>query len=274
MTVGIAWLGERSDGRQHLFFASDSRVRGGQYLDVCPKVMALPRSDCAICFAGDTGAAYPLMIQMANAISAHQPTRERALDITRVKDHLLRVFTDVVRHIQTAPDPFVQRDAEFLFGGYSWLRGNFALWTIQYSPRARAFFAREAKTFHPRLQKAAFVGDWGTRLRGKLLQELNRTLTGGPTYLAPLRILADLVGAAGPSDSIGGAPQLLRVTKHMNTQPLCVKWGTPAKVTLFGRPLFDYENCDYWVVDPISEFFTRPRKFGHRDEDEQPSGGS
>jgi hypothetical protein len=38
--------------------------------------------------------------------------------------------------------------------------------------------------------------------------------------------------------------------------------------TLFGRPLFDYENADFWIVDPFTGRFRRPRKFGNRLERE------
>jgi hypothetical protein len=43
---------------------------------------------------------------------------------------------------------------------------------------------------------------------------------------------------------------------------LCIRWNN--EVTLFGRPLFDYENSDYWTVDPLSGKVERPRKFGLR----------
>jgi hypothetical protein len=87
MTIGLAWVSEYHDGREHLYIASDSRLSGGQYLDACPKILTLPRSDCAICFAGDTAAAYPFMLQLANAIAAHRPARERSLDQARSTRH-------------------------------------------------------------------------------------------------------------------------------------------------------------------------------------------
>lgn len=96
MTIGIAWVGARHDGREHLFFASDSRVRGGHHFDASPKILTLPRSDCAICFAGETAAAYPLMLQVAQAIAAHEPARQRSLDISKVKVHILRVLSDLI----------------------------------------------------------------------------------------------------------------------------------------------------------------------------------
>jgi hypothetical protein len=102
--------------------------------------MTLPRSDCALCFAGDTADTYPLMVQMAYAIAAHEPSRERSMDIARVKAHLLRLFTDLVRSLKTPAVPFKSDDAQFLFAGYSWLKKDFRIWTIQYLEREKSLF--------------------------------------------------------------------------------------------------------------------------------------
>ena len=117
MTIGLGWIGTFRDGREHLYLAADSRVRGGQHLDACPKILTLPRSDCALCFAGDTSTAYPMMMQIANAIAAHEPARDRSLDIGRLNIHLLRVLTDLVARIADNVIPFARNDAQFLFGG-------------------------------------------------------------------------------------------------------------------------------------------------------------
>lgn len=265
MTVGLAWVGVFRDGRQHLYMASDSRLTGGQRLDVCPKIITLPRSDCALCFAGDTAAAYPLMIQLANAIQAHEPARERSLDLARLKDHLLRVFTDMIRRIEDAALPFSRRDAEFLFAGYSWRTKAFRIWTIHYVESERAFAAREAEGFHEHLPQAAFIGDWSKRVRSSVHRTLREAAR--PAYLEPLRTLAEQLRSAGPNESIGGPPQVIRITEHMNTRALCVKWK--GEDTLLGRPLFAYENVDYWTVDPDSGKLFRPRKFGVRTADER-----
>lgn len=269
MTVALTWVGKRADGREHLYLAADSRTRGVHVSDACPKILTLPRSDCALCFAGDTYDTYPLMLQLAYAIAAHEPARDRSLDITRVKDHLLRVFSDFVRRVKDAVEPFSRRDAQFLFAGYSWMRKDFCIWTINYLENEKEFIAREAVTFHSRLRKAAFIGDWATRLRGVIAQDLNTNGTD-PYYLEPLFFLSTLLDGAGTSDTIGGPPQLVRITQHMNTRPLCVKWK--GEDTLLGRPLFDYENTDYWIVDPHSGRFERPRKFGHRSRESGDEG--
>src|SRR5262249_21156372 len=155
---------------------------------------------------------------------------------------------------------------QFLFGGYSWLTKEFRLWTIYYDDKGKRFQAREAVTFHPNLQKAAFIGDKAREFRGKLVKELNvlgklwRHVHGRDrhAYLEPLKLLATELSKADTNSTIGGPPQIIRVTQHMNTRPLCVRWKN--EDTLFGRPLFPYENTDYWSVDPLAQRYHRPRK--------------
>lgn len=261
MTIGLAWVGTRADGREHLYIASDSRVTGGERLDACPKILTLPRSDCALCFAGHTAATFPLMLQIAYAIAAHGPARNRDIDIARVKAHLLRVFTDLVNRIRELPTPFSANDAQFIFAGYSWLKKDFRIWTIHYLEREKKFAARESLSFCPRLKKIAFIGDHSREVRSQIAKEMNGE--GPLVYMEPLSILSRLLKDATSNDSIGGPPQLVRVTQHMNTRPFCIRWND--EDTLFGRPLFDYENTDYWIVDPLTGKVRRPRKFGNRE---------
>lgn len=157
MTIGIAWVGQRQrDEREHLYIAADSRTRGAYVFDACPKILTLPRSDCAICFAGDTHETYPLMVQLAYAIAAHEPARDRSMDISRVKNHLLRVFTDLIRTVKDAAIPFTRDDAQFIFAGYSWMRKGFRIWTIFYSEKEKAFLAREGEIVSCTIAKGRF----------------------------------------------------------------------------------------------------------------------
>ena len=261
MTLALAWLAERSDGREDLYFASDSRTRGAMVLDVTPKILTLPRSDCAICFAGDTAATFPLMLHIATAIAAHAPAHDRNLDLGELKEHLLRVCTDIMAGVVDRPLPLKPTDVQFLFGGYSWRAKGFCLWTIYYEVQSKQFRARTANAFHPRLRKAAFIGDWATRFRSAIISELNKQPGGAPTNLEPLRLLSAFLKKATKLDSIGGAPQVVRVGPHMNTRPFCVKWGANREPYLFGRMLFGYENCDFWIIDPEDGTVEAPRHY-------------
>ena len=57
------------------------------------------------------------MIQIANAIAAHEPARERNLDIVGLKEHLLRVLSDIVGSVRDEALPFEPSDAQLIFGG-------------------------------------------------------------------------------------------------------------------------------------------------------------
>lgn len=262
MTISIAWVATRSDGREDLYFASDSRTRGVRVLDVSPKILTLPRTDAAISFAGDTIAAYPMMLQISNAIAAHQPALERNLDLSELKKHLLRVLTDMLASVQDFVTEFETADGQFLFGGYSWRSKRFRLWTFYYEKASKSFRAREVTSFNSRLKIAAFIGSFAKTYRQQLSKALYQTRSNNTTaFLEPLKILADCLRAAGPKDDIGGAPQVVRIGPHMNCRPLCVAWGAEKKPYLFGRPLFDYENCDCWIIDPDSNRISPPKHF-------------
>ena len=62
MTISIAWV-RNVGATKELVVASDSRLSFGCRWDCCPKVLALPRGDAAMCFAGNTMYAYPVMLQ-------------------------------------------------------------------------------------------------------------------------------------------------------------------------------------------------------------------
>lgn len=62
VTVVAAWIRTRTRGEE-LCLISDSRFTGGRSMDSSPKLLALPRGDMALCFAGETGVAYPFMLQ-------------------------------------------------------------------------------------------------------------------------------------------------------------------------------------------------------------------
>lgn len=258
MTIGIAWVARRSDGREDLYLASDSRTRGGRVFNLAPKLMPLPRSDAAICFSGDSAVAYPLMLQVAASIAAHEPARDRNLDICELLKHLLRLLTDVVDDIKDSDLlPFSKHDPEFILGGYSWRRRDFCIWTISFDPKEGRFVERESNGFHSLLRKVAFTGDWARRYRAMLVQHLDERRARRNEHFAhmtPLRVLADLLRSTGADDggSIGGAPQVIRIGPHMNTRPLTVIWGAERDRYLYGRKLLSYENCDYWSIDPVS----------------------
>ena len=52
--------------------------------------------------------------------------------------------------------------------------------------------------------------------------------------------------------NIGGAPQMLKVYRHINTVPFAVKWNINGneRITLFGRPLQTPEKINHPLINP------------------------
>ena len=209
------------------------------------------------------------MMQLSYAIASHEPARDRSKDLCSLKVHLCRVFTDIVQNITDSVNPISKQDIQFLFGGYSWRRKQFVLWTIYYSEENRNFNARPAGSFPTLINQVAFIGDRAKDARKALINKFrkmdHKSALKSEIEFAPLEILRDMLRSAGPDDSIGGPPQIIRIASHMNTRVLAVKWpGNNEQMTLHGRELFDYENVDNWGIDIDKMKSIRPRSFGYR----------
>jgi hypothetical protein len=121
--------------------------------------MTLPRSDCAISFAGSTDDAYPLMLQLGLAIDSYAPSRRGSLDLSALRSHALKVFDSMAASL--ASDHKEQRtpNALFVFGGYSWVQKRFMIWTVRFNQGEESFEAIPAKNVRcaPAVPKAYLV---------------------------------------------------------------------------------------------------------------------
>jgi hypothetical protein len=112
MTVAIAWV-RTIQHCEELIFTSDSRLSGdGCNFDGSPKILTLPRSDCAIAFAGYTGHAFPMMLQLALAIDSHAPLRVGSLDISALKSHTIKIFDSMAALITSSMNVSVEQGAD------------------------------------------------------------------------------------------------------------------------------------------------------------------
>lgn len=100
MTIAVAWVRTIRDCEE-LVFVSDSRLAGdGRTFDGCPKIITLPRSDCAISFGGYTGDAFPMLLQLSLAIESHGPAKRGALDLKALRTHMVKLFDSMAEQIQ------------------------------------------------------------------------------------------------------------------------------------------------------------------------------
>jgi hypothetical protein len=71
--------------------------------DEYPKITPLPRRDAVATFSGSTAQAYPLLLQIANAIRAYRPAEDGTLEFFEVIGHLERVANTMMRSLVVDP---------------------------------------------------------------------------------------------------------------------------------------------------------------------------
>jgi len=279
MTIAIAWVRRILDCEE-LVFSSDSRLQGdGRTFDAAPKILTLPRGDCAIAFAGNTLDAFPMMLQLALSISSHAPSLRRSKEIAEIRTHALAVFDGIRKQILRDPhvkgSPPTIEDPEFLFGGYSWVKKKFELWHIHYrasesmyiaEPAPYAYFSPSGNHVEIRTKKraprkhligqVAFAGDQSDSARQRLRDILTQQYLSGTARdkvdMQPFEVLRDMLRDPNRPHTIGGAPQLAKVYQYMQAVPFAVYWPDKksGKKFLQGRRCVGYERLDTKAVDP------------------------
>lgn len=169
----------------------------------------------------------------------------------------------------------VKPEANFLFGGYSWIKKKFELWSIRYRGPQDGFAAEPAGLvrYHPDAEKwvytnaspreargacarVAFGGDQALEARSRLLKLLNRKYKNPNGFHGldwePFEVVRDMLRDSKHSETIGGAPQVVKVYQYLQTAPLAVYWPNreSGRIVLQGRPCLGYERIDRWILDP------------------------
>ncbi len=125
---------------------------------------------------------------------------------------------------------------------------------------ARVKSPRQAKSFHDRLPKITFIGDWAGPLRSRIAKslELGNKATLHGTAKGPL-------GTSPCSQANGFNWRAAADHPHYQAYEYSTVMRPLARANaLLGRPLFGYENTDYWIVNPFTGEFNMPRKFWQR----------
>jgi hypothetical protein len=261
MTLGLAWVRVVGSVRE-LIVASDSRLSGGQWWDANPKIMLLPRSDSVLSFSGSTHDAYPLMLQAYNAIMMHAPAMNRSMDLADLKGHLVRVFNHSREFISRLPAGQKEPDAPdtlFMLSGYSWKSRRFHIWKLHYDASIQRFTFRPTRFWagqNPGAYKmVAYLGDVDAINEAKrnlaaLLRQRD-ILTSSSFNMEPFEVLRDIIRNEG-HPSVGGPIQVCKIYEHSNAVPVGIYWPTKqaGTISLFGRPLMEYEKSPWGVIDP------------------------
>jgi hypothetical protein len=276
VTIGAAWI-RRSGNGEELWIASDSRLSGDEHIwDVCPKLMPLPRRDAVAGFSGSTTQAYPLLLQLSNAIGSYRSAADGTMDFFQLVKHLEHVANALMSRIE--PDPQIigvmDTRTEFstagdtvVLGGYSRIEGRMGLYSLRYFTAARRwqFQIIKPRAAFGQSRLIAIFGDKRSKSRyGFLLKALlkERGVEEVPISFdfEPFEVLAAMlqmpISTANrlPFDrrpqTIGGAPQLVRVLPGAQATAIAVMWNHAGNSTvhLQGRPTFEYENLDVPLV--------------------------
>jgi hypothetical protein len=275
MTIGVAWIrkGITSD---ELWLASDSRLTGdGNIWDDCPKLLPLPRRDAVAGFSGSTAQAYPLLLQVSNAIGSYRAAADGSLEFFHLLGHLERVINAMMNRIM--PDPaimgaslarpeFATSGDTLIIGGYSRAQGRLAIRSLRYlSDEQRWKFQRPPS--RPTLGRDRVIVIFGDNksvsrfryLLGLLLQERGM-LPGRTLGFEPLEILTAMLQMPEttahklPMDrrptTIGGAPQVIRLLPGAQATAMAVQWRRDDNIAIFlqGRETFLYENLDVPLI--------------------------
>lgn len=266
MTITAAWVRTLNNCKE-LIVISDSRLNGSKKMDCAQKVHVLPRSDAFICFAGDTSWAYPLMHQVIASISNYERSVSRAQDIVELKSHVLKVFEALRHSVHDASGDEGTPAAEFLFGGYSWIRKKFMIWRIHFQKGMNSFEANPAKEWKG--SPWIFAGDKEhVRTAREDFSKLLNSRGNAPHQVdqfkldwEPFEVIRDMLRKVDDnitlykSDSIGGAPQVLKIYEHLSSKYLAVEWNISNQrdgngIYICGRKILGYEKSSIWILDP------------------------
>ncbi len=255
MTAVAAWVRTLKPGVDELCIISDSRLSDGRNIDCAPKIFPLPRGDIALCFAGETQVAYPFLQQVYSTSLSFRAARTRGLDLIEYRPHVIRILNDLVSGIKTTIKELKTPKCSFLLCGYSWIRKRFYIWKIQFHPELGRFHYDKAASICGRPESIMFGGDAGAKLRAenaRILTERRGVRWGiDPINFEPLEALVNLLKGASDRDTIGGAPQCVKIYQHVNASIIPLYWPTGQRASIYylGRKLLGYERIDDWVLD-------------------------
>lgn len=214
--------------------------------------------------------------QLALAIDAHAPTRRRSLDLTSLKSHALKLFDAMAAEIRLSPQLRGVMDtdpgAEFIFGGYDWVKKEFEIWSVRFNPETRRFAAHPPQSLaylpsagrvvltsakRPRgevLGRVLFAGDQAPKAQESFLRRFPQGMRQDQMKIdwEPFETVRDMLREPGKSETIGGPPQIVKVYQYMDAAVLGVHWPDRAtgRVHLQGRPCLGYERIERFVLDP------------------------
>lgn len=248
MTISLVW--ERTaGGHRELVFACDSKLTGGEAWEGCPKLFTFKREDCALAFAGDTYYAYPVAIQVAEALASYRPILDRTKDVRDIPAHIVAILNGMLDRRKECGPP----ETRFLFGGWSWRSQRFLIWKIQFSQKSGRYEKIPARQRSGGM--IAYLGDPSeAESEFRVSLRAQGFFASGhespPFDWEPLDLLCQVIRSASYR-AVGGPPQVAKVYPFSKSQIFSVYWrdSHSEALTFRGRYTLPYELPDNSVLD-------------------------
>ncbi|MBB5143938.1 hypothetical protein [Desulfovibrio intestinalis] len=259
MTLVSAWYSRSEQVSNSLMIASDSCLSYGERWTCCPKIFPLNRNDSAICFAGSTFFAFPIILQVINMINMHEKIMSRAEDICDLQSFIIDLLNSMMEKrsffsTNGKQDP----DVRFLFAGYSWKHSAFYAWIYEY--KDDKFSKRLVIDSSVRSSKRfAFIGDVDREVttedipREAQIDLLKRLKKAGKKpkemTMEPFDVIRSYINNKEKT-TIAGKIQFVKINRHMNVQPFNIISVVDGKqeMSLFGRDLLAHEKNRYLAL--------------------------
>lgn len=254
MTLCAAWI-RQINNVEELVFATDSSLTGGEKWNQGVKLFELPRPDCLICFAGDTGRAYPLILNLLSSIKLSKKLQSSHTDIEEVLAYLSTMFTSlvgtIVNEIKGQDIHKLRSEAEFLFGGWSWSKNYFRIWKLYYSKDAEGFIPQE---YTGKVITYAFLGNpesLSETAKKNLKEERENSGTEeDPLDMEPLTVLIKMSRDSAIRE-VDGAIQIAKLYKSGTSEFFGINWPSrEGKPHFQGRGFSIHSKPDVRYFDP------------------------
>lgn len=253
---------ETKNHAQELVVVSDSRLSGYGSLDCSPKIMQLPRSDTVLAYSGDTFFAYPIIHQISEVIRSNRSLHERVKDYASLRNQILKIMNEMYEFFHSAPKELENPETSFVLAGYSWFKKEFMIDVINFRKGTRKFENRPVGNLFGR-GKVCFAGDMApagiNHLKMKLKEKFGdyhrkSADTNSPMLdMEPFEVVRDMIrDSDSRTATIGGAPQIVTISQHMNSRQTAIYWPDRANGRIFlgGCPVLQENYLDNWILDP------------------------
>ena len=196
-----------------------------------------------------------MILNLISSIKLNKRLQSPRIDIEEVLNNLASLFTSlvhtIVREIKDQDVHKLRAEAEFLFGGWSWLENRFRIWRLYYSKDAEGFVFKEYTDDPSKTRVYAFLGNPETLARNAAEQYkkevFNNDSQDEKLDMEPLRVLIDMSRDTGIRE-VDGPIQIAKVYKSGTSELFGMYWQE--KPHFQARTFAKHNKPDVRYFDP------------------------